>query len=114
MKKMACTTIAIFLALTLVQAKIEKVDLTKGWKFTKDNKTWMPANVPSTVHLDLIDNAQIPDPYYASNAATLGWVDNTDWTYETNFTLTQAVLNRQVIEMVFEGLDTHTEVILNG
>ncbi len=88
--------------------------MTKGWQFTKDNTKWLPANVPSTVHLDLLDNGEIADPYYQNNAANLGWVDSADWTYETKFKVDASVMKRQVIEMVFEGLDTHTEVILNG
>jgi len=31
------------------------------------NDTWYEANVPSTFHLDLLDNGLIDDPYFGMN-----------------------------------------------
>lgn len=39
-------------------------NLNSNWKFRNaKNDLWYPANVPSTVHLDLLDNNLIKDPY---------------------------------------------------
>jgi hypothetical protein len=50
-----------------------------NWSFRIVNKTvWNPANVPSTVHLDLLDNKMIKDPYYRANLLDLYWIETED------------------------------------
>ena len=91
--------------------------LTTGWEFRKDTDgTWYPADVPSTVHLDLFQNGLISDPFFAKNAASLDWIGNTNWIYLNRFKLSNPsiVTSNKVVELVFEGLDTYTEVWLNG
>ncbi len=60
---------ACFLLLSItVQSQVTSVSLNKGWMFSKqgDNK-WKTANVPGTIHTDLLFNKLIPDPYYRDN-----------------------------------------------
>ena len=38
------------------------LSLNDGWKF-KYRDQWYPADVPSTIHLDLLKNNLIDDPY---------------------------------------------------
>ncbi|CDW90651.1 beta-mannosidase [Stylonychia lemnae] len=78
------------------------------------NDSWYPANVPSTVHLDLIENGLLEDPYYRDNLMKTYWVEVLDWEYQSNFTIDNHTLSKQVVELVFEGLDTHTNISLNG
>lgn len=53
----------ILLILVAVQTRLI-TNLNQGWKFRKSTENvWYPANVPSTVHLDLLDNKLIEDPY---------------------------------------------------
>ena len=74
---------------------------------------WLPADVPGDVHLDLLRNKLIPDPYYRDNEAKLQWIQDADWEYRRTLDVTPEMLSRQNIELVFEGLDTYSKVYLN-
>lgn len=64
-KNLLINMILLFL-LVAVEARLT-TNLNKGWKFRKTTETtWYPANVPSTVHLDLLDNKLIDDPYFGN------------------------------------------------
>ncbi|MFM2049264.1 MAG: hypothetical protein RI955_1812, partial [Bacteroidota bacterium] len=73
----------------------------------------LPATVPGTIHLDLLDNKLIPDPFYADNEKHLQWIDTLDWVYETTFDVDSNLLKQQQIELQFDGLDTYADVYLN-
>lgn len=45
----------------------------------------MKANIPSTVHLDLLDNKIVPDPYFRDNLLQFYSLEEKDWIYKTNF-----------------------------
>lgn len=97
---------------------VQKIPLTSGWEFRQDGDStaakWLPAQVPGDVHLDLLRNKLIDDPYYRDNEAKLQWIENADWTYHTTVHADAALLRRQHLELVFEGLDTTASVSLNG
>ncbi|GAA1963933.1 glycoside hydrolase family 2 protein [Agromyces allii] len=73
------------------------------------------AEMPGVVHLDLLREGLIPDPYLDDNEAALAWIGLVDWTYETTFEPTPDELAAaSVHELVFDGLDTVATVTLNG
>ncbi|HFE63726.1 MAG TPA: glycoside hydrolase family 2 protein, partial [Caldithrix sp.] len=74
----------------------------------------IPASVPGTVHTDLLNGGYIPDPFYADNETKLEWVQECDWRYRTQFNLPPEFDLEKPILLVFEGLDTFTEIRLNG
>ncbi|WP_092966544.1 glycoside hydrolase family 2 protein [Agromyces sp. CF514] len=77
--------------------------------------TSIPATVPGVVHLDLMREGLIPDPYLDDHESALAWIGLVDWTYETTFDLAQGELAAaSVHELVFDGLDTVATVSLNG
>ena len=93
----------------------EVVVLNAGWEFSQaGTELWRPAQVPGTVHQDLIYHKQIPDPFYGINEQKIQWVENEDWEYRTAFTVTPEQLKRDDAQLVFEGLDTYADVYLNG
>eukprot|EP00347_Sterkiella_histriomuscorum_P013880 403363013 len=102
----------------VISLDIQVQDITNGhanWQFRQASKDqWYPANVPSTVHMDLMTNGLLDDPYYRDNLMKAYWIEVEDWEYKTQFKVSQDILNKQVVEMVFEGLDTHATVNLNG
>ncbi|WP_312089682.1 glycosyl hydrolase 2 galactose-binding domain-containing protein [Chryseobacterium sp.] len=105
-----------FLIQILVFAQTSERNLSsEKWQFksAKENK-WLPANVPGTVHLDLMKNKIIPDPFKDENEKKVQWVENEDWWYQTKFKISSTELNNQNIELVFNGLDTFSEIYLNG
>lgn len=92
----------------------KKINLNEGWEFyyEKTNK-WYPATVPGNIHTDLFANNLISDPYYSSNSDSLAWISQTEWKYRQEFDLSPDFINRN-LELVFDGIDTHSEVFLNG
>lgn len=88
--------------------------ITTDWQFRQaDSSRWYPAKVPGTVHTDLLANQLIEDPFYRLNEKKQQWIDKVDWEYQTYFTLTEDILQKQHIDLVFEGLDTYADVFLN-
>lgn len=82
---------------------------------SSDTNIRVPANVPGCVHLDLIRNGVIPDPFYGNNEASVQWVSEKSWTYfSAPFSVDSAVLSQNNLELQFECLDTYAEVWLNG
>lgn len=109
--------IAFLLIQNIISAQLTEDDLSVGkWQFknAKDNN-WLPAKVPGTVHLDLMDHKIIPDPFKDENEKKVQWVENEDWDYQTSFTVSSKQLTAtQNIDLVFNGLDTFSEIYLNG
>jgi beta-mannosidase len=97
------------------------VSLDSGWEFRQrapaDDPTsteWRPAQVPGDVHLDLLRQKLIPDPFFRDNEAKLQWIELADWEYRRNLTVPADLLQRGHVELVFDGLDAAGEVSLNG
>jgi len=91
-------------------------DVSKeSWLFKKASESqWHPAQVPGTIHTDLLNNNLIPDPFVKTNEQEVQWIEHEDWMYKTYITLDKKELNHHNIELQFEGLDTYAEVYLNG
>lgn len=88
---------------------------SENWQF-KNSKdpNWLPARVPGTVHLDLMNNKVISDPYKDENEKKVQWIENEDWDYQATFTISAQELKNDNIDLVFNGLDTFSEIYLNG
>jgi beta-mannosidase len=94
------------------------ISLNSGWEFRQlsagdSSAEWRPAQVPGDVHLDLLRNKLIPDPYNRDNEAKLQWIENADWEYRTSIQATPDMLSHKNIDLVFEGLDAYAKVYLN-
>ncbi|SMO32258.1 beta-mannosidase [Chryseobacterium rhizoplanae] len=88
---------------------------SENWQFKNSkDQNWLPAKVPGTVHLDLMDNKVIPDPFKDENEKKVQWVENEDWEYQTQFSVSSQELKNDNIDLVFNGLDTFSEIYLNG
>ncbi len=75
---------------------------------------WLPATVPGDVHLDLLANKKIDDPFFRDNESKLQWIENASWEYRDTFDVTAALLARSNVDLVFDGLDAAAQVYLNG
>ncbi|MFD2613413.1 beta-mannosidase [Paenibacillus gansuensis] len=97
------------------------MDMNKGinmalsdWRFkSAKEQEWLPARVPGCVHTDLLTNGIIPDPFYGTNERDLQWIDKQDWEYESVFDVSGDMLAQTQIELIFDGLDTYADVVLN-
>lgn len=93
----------------------EVILLNSGWEFAQaGTNKWLSATVPGTVHQDLINHEQLPNPFYGMNEEKVQWVENEDWEYKTSFIITEEQLGRDAVQLLFEGLDTYADVYLNG
>jgi len=89
--------------------------LNKGWKLEySDKNKWIDAVVPGNVHLDLLRNNFIPDPFFGQNEAKLRWISDKNWTYKLTFIPDQSIFSKRNIEILFHGLDTYANIYLNG
>lgn len=75
---------------------------------------WIPAQVPGTVHTDLLRQNIIPDPYYRMNENDVQWIENLQWIYRRTFSIDAVTLKEKRIELVAEGLDTYASILING
>ncbi|MCL2246331.1 MAG: glycoside hydrolase family 2 protein [Lentimicrobiaceae bacterium] len=87
-------------------------DLTQNWSFTYENQS-CPATVPGCIHTDLIRAGIIADPFYRCNEDSVQWVSDSMWVYRTTFNGKELKRFKNA-EILFSGLDTYTEVYLNG
>ncbi|KAF2194519.1 glycoside hydrolase family 2 protein [Zopfia rhizophila CBS 207.26] len=93
--------------------------LTDGWSFKQTDDAgddaWLPvARVPTNVHLDLIDNGKIPDPFLGFNELKAEWVADKAWTYKVKLPEVVEAQEGTVNALAFDGLDTFATVKLNG
>ncbi|WP_372754478.1 glycoside hydrolase family 2 protein [Mariniflexile sp.] len=88
--------------------------IDSNWQFKSVEDTlWLKANVPGSVHTDLIANGIIEDPFYRLNEKKQQWIDKKDWVYATNFNIKDRVLKKDNIELEFKGLDTYANIYIN-
>jgi beta-mannosidase len=104
---------------TMTSHRIIPID--EGWTFkqvdSRDSVFLPVAQFPTNVHLDLMANKVIADPFMGTNERDVQWVGEAVWVYKTMFMgpylggekggVVKAVL-------AFEGLDTYATVLLNG
>ncbi len=73
----------------------------------------LPAEVPGSIHIDLLRAGRIPDPYFADNSLQCGWVTETDWCYCRDFTVEAADVRTHMV-LEFDGIDTFADIYLNN
>ena len=89
----------------------EEIDLNGPWQFkATDEQDWMEADIPSTVHSDLLRVGRIPDPFYRDNELKVQWIEKKEWEYRRTFTLNKNFLRHDKIILDCRGLDTITEI----
>ncbi|MET8078034.1 glycoside hydrolase family 2 protein [Streptomyces sp. NPDC005303] len=89
---------------------LQATPLTDGWILRYEGGA-LPAVVPGCVHTDLLAAGVIPDPFLGRNESEVAWVGRREWTYETDLAATDG---HEQTDLVFDGLDTVAEVLLDG
>ncbi|KAL1864380.1 hypothetical protein VTK73DRAFT_5943 [Phialemonium thermophilum] len=100
-----------------------------GWAFREahSEQPFRPvAQFPTVNHLDLMHHGLIPDPTKDTNSRKVQWVGEREWIYKTTFDFaarnsssrsgsnsSEHARNVRHV-LVFEGLDTHCQIRLNG
>ena len=91
-----------------------KISLNNNWQFKGiDTLTWKSATVPGNIFTDLLDHKIIKDPFIKNNEEKVQWVTDKSWEYKTTFLLSNTVLQKENIELNFDGLDTYATIYLN-
>src|SRR6476659_4374662 len=74
---------------------------------------WLPATVPGLCAQDLLTAGRIPDPYFGDQVGMARWIEERDFVYGTELSLTaeQASLPAR---LVFDSLDTFATLYVNG
>ncbi|MFQ5603078.1 MAG: glycoside hydrolase family 2 protein [bacterium] len=104
------------------------IDLTGNWEFMIDWESpnislapsdlfqmgkWLRAQVPGTVHTDLLANEKIADPFYRDNELKVKWVAEVAWIYHKEFHVPPELLDSERVQLVVEGLDTFATIYVN-
>ncbi len=109
----------LFIAFVLLLVSCEnnkpniKTELSDSWQFkSEQDSKWLTATVPGVTHLDLINHGIIKDPYFGIIEDSLQWIGEKVWEYKTEFSA-KDFIGFNNIDLVFEGLDTYSEIYLN-
>tara|TARA_B100000787_G_scaffold96048_2_gene70889 strand:- start:10281 stop:12782 length:2502 start_codon:yes stop_codon:yes gene_type:complete len=112
--------ISLFILFTIIitacQESPNKVQSLNGsdWQFVETGaQNWKPAQIPGTVQTDLLRLGKIPDPFLLNNEDSIQWVSQRDWTYKKIFSVPSKILKKQHHILIFEGLDTYAQIVLN-
>ena len=101
------------------------IPIDKNWEFRQagkaekgDSKFLPVAQFPTNVHLDLLHNGLIPDPFIGKNELDVQWVGEAQWVYRTSFPSppppADGLSGSRKAVLAFDGLDTFATVSLNG
>lgn len=80
----------------------------------KSQQQNLQGTVPGMVHPDLQREGLIPDPFWRDNFKKCQWPEFWSWTYKRTFDVEPEMLSKQWIQLQFDGIDTYSEIYLNG
>jgi len=94
-------------------------EITSGWEMCEGDKVmtddWYDATVPGTVLRTLVDQGVWPDPYYGlNNLAIPEDLCRKDWWYRCSFSLSEDMLSKETLELLFSGINYKADIWFNG
>lgn len=94
-------------------------EITSGWELSEGDKVmtdeWYNATVPGTVLRTLVDQGVYPDPYYGlNNLAIPEDLCRKDWWYRCSFVLSEEILAKETLELLFNGINYKADIWFNG
>uniref|UniRef100_A0A1B6DET4 beta-mannosidase n=1 Tax=Clastoptera arizonana TaxID=38151 RepID=A0A1B6DET4_9HEMI len=97
------------------QIYCDKIYLHSDWRVKNGNNSIdVPANVPGGIYTDLRNAGVLAEElFYRFNDQEYRWVAKENWTYYSSFTLREMPKIQNIV-LTFDGLDTVTNVSLNG
>ena len=93
--------------------------ITSGWEMCEGDKVmtddWYNATVPGTVLRTLVDQGVYPDPYYGLNNLSIPEdLCRKDWWYRCSFDLSEEMLAKKSLELIFNGINYKADIWFNG
>ena len=93
----------------------EVIELNEGWSFSElGENDFRSATVPGSVHMDLLANEIIDNPFFERNELNLQWIEKKNWIYKTKILIDDPHLFKKNLMLRFNGLDTYAKVYLNN
>ena len=86
--------------------------LNQGWTLNYNGKT-IHASVPGDITIDIFKAGLVKDPYIAENYKESIWVQRTDFEYRLELSITKEMLEDDVIDIIFKGIDLYSEIYIN-
>lgn len=107
--------IAIF-TMSHIHGQTIKEKLTASWLvYNPDTLYPVAASVPGCIHKDLENAGVIKNPLLKTNEKVVQWIGEKNWHYETvPFDVSPELLNKAVIRLQFEQVDTYADIFLNN
>ena len=94
---------------------MQYLSLEGKWQVTEQGADDpFPAQVPGTIHSDLLAAGRIDDPFHRDNEMALQWIGDKDWVYDRNFDVPASLLEQDRVLLRCEGLDTLATITING
>ena len=98
----------------IIEIPIKEIPLNENWNVkSEDNLINLKTNIPNEIHFDLYKNGVIKHPYFGDNENQVQWVSDKNWIYEKVFDIDSSILDNENIELVFDGIDTYSDVYFN-
>ena len=94
---------------------VKTLEINENWQFRKSGDSdYLNAIIPGSVQSNLLRLNKIPDPFVGMNEKDIQSIENENWEFRNNFSMSHKQLEKEYIELKFNGLDTYSEVYLNG
>ncbi|MHA1998607.1 MAG: beta-mannosidase [Promethearchaeota archaeon] len=96
--------------------EIRRNSLSRWWTVEKvdGHGKSFNASVPCSLYDVLLKHGEIDDPFYGLNEHEVKWVFTSDWKFQVSFDLEQGFMEYPEIYLDLHGIDTISEVFLNG
>ena len=92
--------IFFFISTTVFAQKQEELE----WSFTNPKTSIIiSASTHGSVQEKLIENGDLPDPFYGLNENEFGWIENQTWDFHSTFEIMSHDLEKDFIELEFNN-----------
>jgi len=75
---------------------------------------WMTCDVPADVRMPLMEVGKVRDPVLADYCFESEWIEKRSWWFFRDFDISEDEMNCEILELVLEMLDCHSDVFVNG
>lgn len=114
MIKQSIGCLFLIFQLSFLESFSQKIIL-QNWKFTKAQlNDWRTAQIPGTIHQDLMNHSIIGNVFDLDAESYQNWVEHSDWEYKCTFSVTDKNITDKNIDLVLEGVDTYATIYLNN
>ncbi|OBZ14978.1 beta-mannosidase [Bacillus sp. FJAT-27264] len=75
---------------------------------------WYACTLPTDVRIPLIEHGIIQDPVKSDYALSSEWIEQRSWWYTKEFDGSSLDFESDIIELVIETIDSHSDIFVNG